>query len=136
MKETGPNSPILLLEFYLKVKKRICLDSSTFPFTPNIHNSTFSLLSQPLPISHTIEHVLTFQEPNTKGFEIYSLNFQDNNKFCFPIFCHCIKPKLIKATFISFLQASHTILLKGISSFQRRIMLYIITPLNKHMAEL
>jgi hypothetical protein len=45
---------ILLLEFSLKVRRWIYPESSTFPFTHNIHNSTFPLLSQPLAISHSI----------------------------------------------------------------------------------
>ena len=54
MRKLDPNSLILLLEFSPKVRRRICPDSLTFPFTHNIHNLTFSLLSQPLAISHIV----------------------------------------------------------------------------------
>ena len=54
MKEPDPNSLILQCEFSLKVRRRICLDSSTFPFTHDIHNLFFPLLFQPCHITYHI----------------------------------------------------------------------------------
>jgi hypothetical protein len=77
MKEPDPNWLIFLPEFSLKVRRRICPYSSTFPFTQHPQFNFFSFISTP---SHITYHIrvskISFKSQFTLFITIFPLNIK------------------------------------------------------------